>query len=88
MKTSVDNYSEEELQEEGVFDWPVRKLGEEKMDWYYEETELCYIVEGEAVIATEFEQTTVRAGDLVTFPKGLECVWDVESEIEMHYSCE
>ena len=88
MKISVDNYSEEELQEEGVFEWPVRKLDEEKIDWYYEETELCYIVEGEAVIITEFEPVTVHAGDFITCPKGLECVWDVESEIKMHYSGE
>ena len=88
MKISVDNYSEEGLEEEGVCEWTVRKWDDEKLDWYYEETELCYIVEGEAVIATEFEPVTVRAGDFVTFPKGLECVWDVESELIMHYSCE
>ncbi|HYQ56518.1 MAG TPA: cupin domain-containing protein [Draconibacterium sp.] len=88
MKISIDHYSDEELQEEGVFDWPVWEHDEDKFDWYYDQTELCYITEGEATITTEFEAVTIRAGDFVTFPKGLECVWDIQIAIQKHFSFE
>ncbi len=88
MKIDIEQYSQEELQEEGVFDWPVWEHDEDKFDWFYDQTELCYILEGEATITTEFEAITIKAGDFVTFPKGLECVWDIESAIKKHYSFE
>lgn len=88
MKIEVTQYSQEELEEEGVFDWPVWERDEEKFDWYYDQTELCYIIEGEADITTEFGVYTIKAGDFVTFPKGLECVWDIQSSIKKHYSFE
>jgi len=88
MKIDISQYTQEELEEGGVFDWPVWERGEEKFDWYYDQTELCYIVKGLATITTEFESITIKAGDFVTFPKGLECVWDIESAVKKHYSFE
>jgi uncharacterized cupin superfamily protein len=88
MKVEVTQYSQEELEQEGVFDWPIWEHDEEKFDWFYDKTELCYILEGEADITTEFESFTIKAGDFVTFPKGLECVWDIQSAVKKHYSFE
>jgi uncharacterized cupin superfamily protein len=28
----------------------------------------------------------IKAGDLVTFPKGLSCVWDIKEPIRKHYT--
>jgi hypothetical protein len=88
MKIEVTQYTQEELEEEGVFDWPVWEHDEDKFDWYYDQTELCYIIEGEVTITTEFESVTIQAGDFVTFPKGLECVWDIHYSVKKHYSFE
>ncbi len=88
MKIEVTQYEEEELEQEGVFDWPIWERDEEKFEWYYDKTELCYIIEGEVDITTEFETITIKAGDFVTFPKGLECVWDIQSAVKKHYSFE
>ena len=88
MKVEIEQYSQEELEQEGVFDWPVWEHDEDKFEWFYDRTELCYILEGEAVVTTEFEAYTIKAGDFVMFPKGLECVWDIQSAIKKHYTFE
>ncbi len=88
MKIEIEQYSQEELEQEGVFEWPVWEHDEDKFDWYYDQTELCYILEGEADISTEFGSYTIKSGDFVTFPKGLECVWDIQSKVKKHYSFE
>ncbi|HPF52104.1 MAG TPA: cupin domain-containing protein [Draconibacterium sp.] len=88
MKVEIEQYSQEELEQEGVFDWPVWEHDEDKFEWFYDQTELCYILEGEAVVTTEFEAYTIKAGDFVMFPKGLECVWDIQSAIKKHYTFE
>lgn len=88
MRVEVTQYSQEELEQEGVFEWEIWEHDEDKFEWFYDQTELCYILEGEAVITTEFDSYTIKAGDFVTFPKGLECVWDIQSAIKKHYSFE
>lgn len=88
MKIEITQYSTEELEEEHVFDWPVWERDEEKFEWYYDRDEQCYVLEGEATITTEFESVTIKAGDFVSFPKGLECVWDIHSPLKKHYSVE
>ena len=88
MKIEVENPEQNELEEAGVFNWPIWEHEEDKFDWFYDETEVCYILEGEVTVTTEFESVTIKAGDYVTFPKGLECVWDIQSAIKKHYSFE
>jgi uncharacterized cupin superfamily protein len=88
MKIEVERPEHEELEEAGVYDWPIWEHEEDKFDWYYDQTEVCYIISGEVVVTTEFESLTLKAGDFVTFPKGLECVWDIQSDIRKHYSFE
>lgn len=88
MKINVEQPEEEELESEGVFSWPVWEHDEDKLEWYYDNTEKCYIVKGEATIISEFESITIKAGDFVIFPAGLECVWDIQSAIRKHYMFE
>lgn len=88
MRIKVEQLDQAQLEEIGVFDWPVWEKEEAKFDWFYDKQEQCYIIEGNVDIITEFEQLTIRAGDFVTFPKGMECVWDINSTIRKHYSFE
>lgn len=88
MRIEIEQLEQEELQELGVFDWPIWEKDESKFDWYYETVEKCYILEGKVSVVTEFETIVIQAGDFVTFPAGLECVWDIHTAIRKHYSFE
>ena len=85
MKIEIDQLELEELDELDVFSWPIWEHDEDKFEWYYDKTERCYILEGEATIVSEFESITIKPGDFVTFPAGLECVWDIDYAIRKHY---
>lgn len=72
-----------------VDDWPVWTKEESEFDWEYDKTETCYIIEGEAIVTPENgEAVTITAGDMVTFPKGMKCVWKITAAIEKHYKFE
>ena len=88
MRIEIDQPDKEDLEEMDVFSWPIWEHDEDKFEWYYEQTENCYILEGEVTVTTEFESVILKAGDYVSFPKGLECVWDIHSSIKKHYSFE
>jgi len=53
--------------------------------WTYGDTETAYILEGEVTVTPKDGRApvTVGAGDLVVFPEGLSCTWDVKKV--MHY---
>jgi hypothetical protein len=88
MRIKVDQLEQEELEEMEVYSWPVWEHDEDKFDWYYDKTEYCLITAGEATVTSEFESITIKAGDFVEFPAGLECVWDIHYAISKHYSFE
>lgn len=88
MRINVEQPEQEELDEMEVFKWPVWEHDEDKFEWFYDKTEICYIVAGEATIISEFDNLTIKAGDFVTFPAGLECIWDIQSAIRKHYTFE
>ncbi len=72
-----------------VDDWPVWTKEVSEFDWEYDQTETCYLVEGEAIITPETgDAVTIVAGDLVTFPKGLKCRWKITQPVEKHYRFE
>ena len=55
-------------------------------DWEYDSEETCFVLEGEVTVTTEDgEAVEFGAGDMVTFPRGLKCVWDVRKPIRKHY---
>ena len=88
MRIEIEQPEQEELEEAGVFSWPVWAHEEDKLEWYYDKTEQCYIVEGSATIISEFDSLTIKPGDFLTLPAGLECVWDIQNKIKKHYSVE
>jgi uncharacterized cupin superfamily protein len=55
-------------------------------DWTYDAPETCYLLAGDVVVTTEDGQVvTFGAGDLVTFPAGLTCRWEVRQPVHKHY---
>lgn len=54
--------------------------------WKYDDTETCYILEGEAEVTDQYGNKIIfKAGDLVTFEKGLSCSWKIINPIRKKY---
>jgi len=80
------NPDEERLVELGVFDWPIWEKEESEFPWSYDLEETCYLLEGDVVVTPENgEPVSFGAGDLVTFPQGMECTWKIREAVRKHY---
>lgn len=84
-KISVTQPSEHALQELGVSQWPVWTCEPSSFDWHYDEKETCYVVEGDVKVRAGDEEVSFGAGDLVVFPEGMDCTWEVRSPVKKHY---
>ncbi len=74
-----------ELDRMGVSNWGIWTCEPSTFDWHYDQTETCYMLEGEVTVKTSKQEVSIQPGDLVTFPQGLDCVWEVKSPIRKHY---
>ena len=54
-------------------------------DWSYQMQETGYILEGEVTVRYGDKTVSFGPGDLVIFPKGLTCVWNVKKHVKKHY---
>ena len=87
MKIEVKKPTEEELKKLNVYSWPIWEKEPSKFDWYYSEKETCYLLEGKVKVTTEDgEVVEFGKGDLVVFPKGLKCVWEISEGVKKHYN--
>lgn len=70
----------------GVYDWPIRRKEASSFPWTYQQQETCYILRGKFTVTPDGgEPQSFKRGDLITFPKGLSCTWDIEKDVEKHY---
>ena len=81
----VEQPSDDRLEELEVESWPIWEKEVSEFDWYYDEKEVCYLLEGEVEVETEEGTVSFGEGDMVTFPQGLECVWKVKEDVKKHY---
>lgn len=78
--------SETTLQQLGVSNWPTWSKEVSKFSWSYGEQEIAYVLEGEIVVTPDGDEpVSFGAGDLVTFPSGMSCTWDVRKPLRKHY---
>lgn len=83
----IRNPDEATLDEMGVRDWPIWEKETSTFPWTYDATETCYLLEGEVLVTPEGgEPMLIQAGDLVTFPAGMDCTWEIRSPVRKHYS--
>jgi len=83
----IKNPDTQELKRLGVEKWPVWEKEISSFPWEYDADETCYILEGHAIITPEEgDAVEIEAGDLVTFPKGMRCRWDIKKPIHKHYT--
>lgn len=73
------------LEQMKVRTWGIWEKEPSTFDWYYDEPETCYFLEGDVIVKTPEGEVHIQKGDLVTFPKGLRCTWIVRQGVRKHY---
>ncbi|MFX1273509.1 MAG: cupin domain-containing protein [Promethearchaeota archaeon] len=80
--------TDEELNNLNVESWGVWTKEQSVFPWSYDDaTETCYILEGEVEVTDSEtgEKMSFQKGDLVQFPKGLKCEWNVKKPVRKYY---
>ncbi|TXT65077.1 MAG: hypothetical protein BAJALOKI3v1_140068 [Promethearchaeota archaeon] len=79
--------SEELIEKLNVESWGTWEKEKSEFDWSYSDTETCFILDGEVEVTTEDgEKVEFEKGDLLQFPKGLNCRWNVKSPVRKYYN--
>jgi uncharacterized protein len=87
MTIEITKPKKTELRKKGALSWPIWEKEVSRFNWFYEQTEECYVFEGKAVVRTkDGRQFEFGKGDFVRFPKGLECEWEIKEPVKKHYS--
>lgn len=75
-----------QLEVGGVFNWPVWEKEVSTFPWTYDANEICYFLEGNVVVTPDGgEPVQMGKGDLVTFPVGMSCIWEIRQPVRKHY---
>ncbi len=70
----------------GVFDWPIWEKEASTFPWTYGERETCYILKGKFTVTPDGgEPQTFGKGDLIIFPAGMSCTWEITEPVRKHY---
>jgi uncharacterized cupin superfamily protein len=81
------NPPQEKLDRLGIASWPVWFKEESRFPWTYDTAETCYILDGEVVVTPAGgKPVRITAGDLVTFPAGMSCTWEIRQPLRKRYS--
>lgn len=79
--------SRDRLDALGVFSWPIWTKEASTFPWTYDASETCYLLEGEVtVIPEKGTPVSFGKGNLVTFPAGMSCTWEIHAAVKKHYS--
>ena len=69
----------------GVDDWELAEHEPATFTREYEQTEMCYVLAGEARITPrDGDPVEVREGDLVTLLPGSVCTWHIRTPTRIH----
>jgi len=85
-RIKIEKPDKKKLDSLDVSKWSPWECDISKFDWGYDTDEICYILEGKVKVKTPEEEVEINKGDLVTFPKGLKCTWDVLERIRKVYT--
>jgi len=82
----IEKPTDEQLAKLNIDEWGTWEKEKSKFDWYYDMNETCYFLKGKVVVTTEDgEKYQIEKGDLVTFPKGLKCMWEILEPVRKKY---
>ena len=85
-EVNIDKLSQDKLNSLEIESWPIWEKEISEFEWYYSDTEKCYILEGEIEVKTEKVVYKIKPGDFVTFAKGLKCKWKITKAVRKHYN--
>jgi uncharacterized cupin superfamily protein len=87
LNVKVEKPDASKLEALGVTSWPTWSKEVSKFPWSYNSKEVAYILEGEVTVTPKNGGPPVSfgEGDLVTFPAGLSCLWEVKKPLRKHY---
>lgn len=87
MEIKVEKPDAAKLEALGVRSWSTWSKEVSTFPWSYNSQEIAYILEGEVTVTPKNGGKTVSfgVGDLVTFPAGLSCIWEVKKPLRKHY---
>ena len=89
MEIKVEVPTEEKLESLGVYSWPIWGKEVSRFSWHYDQQETCYFIEGDVTIEIkDGEKIKIGKGDLVVFPKGIDCVWDIKKPVRKYFNFE
>jgi uncharacterized protein len=78
--------SQECLNKLGVGKWSIWEKEASQFPWNYDTQETCYFLEGDVIVTPEVGQPVqMGKGDLVTFPAGMSCTWEIIKNVRKHY---
>ncbi|HEY3448924.1 MAG TPA: cupin domain-containing protein [Myxococcales bacterium] len=81
------NASEARLGDLGVREWPIWTKPASTFDWSYDADETCFFLEGDVVVTPKNgSPVAMGKGDLVIFPLGMECTWEIRKDVRKHYT--
>jgi uncharacterized cupin superfamily protein len=85
-RIKIERPGEDELARMDVRSWPIWEKEVSRFPWHYSERETCYVLEGRVrVEPDEGELVEFGPGDMVTFPEGMGCTWEVVEPTRKHY---
>ncbi|MDK2799861.1 MAG: uncharacterized protein PWP27_1072 [Clostridiales bacterium] len=76
----------EEAKKLGIDSWDRWECEPSRFDWEYMEKETAYVFEGDVIVTAGDEKVHIKANMLVSFPKGMQCTWDVRKTIKKAYT--
>lgn len=78
--------SQQRLDELGVSSWGIWEKEASIFPWTYDSTETCYFLQGDVIVTPDGgEPVSMAKGDLVTFPAGMSCNWDIRQAVKKHF---
>lgn len=85
--TVVHHPDTSELEQQGVFNWPIWEKEPSTFPWSYGDRETCYLLAGSVTVTPDGgDPVSFGAGDLVTFPAGMSCFWEISVAVRKHYN--
>lgn len=77
----------EECRRMGIDRWPTWGKGVSRFPWSYDARETCYLIEGRVTVTPDGgTPVEIVTGDLVTFPEGMSCTWEIHEPVLKRYS--
>ena len=74
------------IEELGIKNWPIWTCEASSFEWTYDDKETCLLLEGEVTVTPDGGRPVkFGKGDLVIFPAGMNCKWDVHQAVRKHY---